>query len=391
MSAQQTTEAEAEYYKFDIGNLDDELYHPDVPVQKWLSTATTAGADGFPNGSLNRLSPITRDVELERLLGISLYMIGNVLPFVLPGLCFFAFFFPLVQFMLWFVLAYVGVLASIEHFFFKPWFMKKYKHYDASSTLMTDNVRHNQYSFTERNITKYLSVNFVWPKTLHRPSMESTPMIFCAIPHGVAPLGITAYPLWSKLWNNKICHWAGAPVLFKIPIIGYFITKMGYIPAKSQNILETLTKKEENVGIILDGIAGMFQAANNEEIAHIKARKGIVKIALRAGAPIVPVYGFGHTKLWTVVVDPFGALEKLSHVVEASITPFFGRFGWFLGPPRRVPVTVCLGEPVMCPRVQDPTKEQIDKYHQQLLESYQQLFDKHKAAYGWGDRKLKFV
>jgi 1-acyl-sn-glycerol-3-phosphate acyltransferase len=379
-----------EYYKFDIGNLDDDLYHPDVPVQKWLSTATTAGVDGFPNGSLNRLSPITRDVEIERLLGIALYMIGNVLPFLLPGLCCFAFFFPIAKFILCFVLAYVGVLASIEHFFFKPWFMKKYKHYDASSSLMTDSVRHNQYSFTERNITKYLSVNFVWPKTLHRPAMESTPMIFCAIPHGVAPLGITAYPLWSKLWNDKICHWAGAPVLFKIPLISYFIKKMGYIPAKSQNILETLTKKEENVGLILDGIAGMFQAAN-EEIAHVKARKGIVKIALRAGAPIVPVYGFGHTKLWTVIVDPLGVLEKLSDYVEASLTPFFGRFGWFLGPPRRVPVTVCLGEPVVCPRIQDPTKEQVDKYHQQLLDSYQQLFDKHKAAYGWDDKKLIFV
>ena len=53
MSAHPTAELKDKYsyYKFDIGNLDDELYHPNVPVRKWLATATTAGADGFPNGS----------------------------------------------------------------------------------------------------------------------------------------------------------------------------------------------------------------------------------------------------------------------------------------------------------------------------------------------------
>lgn len=30
---------------------------------------------------------------------------------------------------------------------------------------------------------------------------------------------------------------------------------------------------------------------------------GIVKIALEAGASLVPVYGFGHSELWTTVID----------------------------------------------------------------------------------------
>lgn len=120
-------------------------------------------------------------------------------------------------------------------------------------------------------------------------------------------------------------------------------------------------------------------------------RKGIVKLALRAGAPIVPVYGFGHTSLWTVVVDPFGICEKLSQMMGASVTPFFGRWFWFLGPPRRVPITVCLGEPIECPKIEEPTQDQINLYHQKMLDGYQQVFETHKAAYGWDDRTLKFV
>ena len=140
----------------------------------------------------------------------------------------------------------------------------------------------------------------------------------------------------------------------------------------------------------------MFQTHAHEETAYIRSRKGIIKIALRAGATIVPVYAFGHTALWRVVVDPFGILERLSNQVGVSLCPFFGRWGWFLGPPRRIPVTVCLGEPIACRAAfaadsDEPSHVQVDEYHKKLCDGFQEVFDKHKNAYGWGDRQLKFV
>lgn len=382
------------YYKFDVGQLDDELYRPNVPVTKWLDTVTTAGEEGFPPNSLHVLHDIPWDVHVERVMGIALYMAWNVLPFALPLLCLLAYLFPVCRPILYFILLYVAILDTVLRFFFTPYFVRKYKLGDEKTSffsLMGDSIQQNQFLFTERNISKYLSVSFVWSASMQRPNMEKTPLIFCAIPHGVAPIGITAYPLWSCLWNDRICRWTAAPLVLKIPLVGFFMNKIGYIPASSKPILETLTKKEQNVGIILDGIDGMFQPVASEEIAVVKKRKGIVKIALRAGVPLVPVFGFGHTSLWTVVVDPFGLLKKLSHMMGASLTPFFGRWGWFLGPPRRIPITVCLGEPVKCPQVAEPTQEQIDKYHQQLLDSYQELFEIHKAAYGWKHKTLHFV
>mmetsp|Transcript_15133 Transcript_15133/g.27416 ORF Transcript_15133/g.27416 Transcript_15133/m.27416 type:complete len:384 (-) Transcript_15133:257-1408(-) len=380
------------YYKLNVGALADELYRPEVPVQKWLASCETTNGESFPPNSLNRVDPISWDVQLERLVGIALYMMANVLPFlILPLACFYTFV-PRSRFPILLVVAYVVVLALLEFLVFRPWFLKKYNQSQhlAKGDVNMD-MKTNQYAFTERNITKYLSMRFVWPKSMHYPTMIDTPLIFCIVPHGVAPFGITAYPLWSKLFNSRLCRWVAAPIVLKIPLVGGLLRKIGYVPAKSKNILETLTKKEQNVGIILDGIAGMFHQSRNEERAYLKKRKGIVKIALRAGAPIVPVYGFGHTSLYTVIVDPFGVLEKLSNMFEASLTPFFGRFGWFLGPPRRIPVTVCFGDPIMCPKIDDPTQDQIDEYHGKMLAAYQKLFDTHKEAYGWKDKTLKFV
>ena len=384
-----------EYYRFQISELSDDLYHPQVPVDKWLDTTQTADTKGFAPNSLNKLYDIGLDVHIERVLGIALYMAWNVMPFAIPLFSAMAIFVPATRPLFYFILVYVAVLDVILRFFFTPYFIKKYNIGNGSSSffsLMGESITDNQFLFTERNITKYLSINFVWPRSCQRPALQDTPVIFCVVPHGVAPIGITAYPLWSRLWNDRTCRWTAAPLVLKIPLVGFFMKKIGYIPASQKPILNTLTEKKQNVGVILDGIDGMFEEHSaNVEIAVLKKRKGIVKIALKAGVPLVPVYGFGHSSLWTVVVDPFGFLKKLSHTMGASLTPFFGRWGWFLGPPRRIPVSVVLGNPVQCPQMAEPTQQDIDKYHQQLLDSYMELFETHKEAYGWSHKTLKFV
>ena len=399
------------YYKLNLATLPDELYNKQTPVEKWLDL-TTSSEGGFPPNSLNRVQPIERDVEIERLAGIAFYMLANVLPFALPVLIISAIFSQISALLLKFVLVYSFILYLIVNSF-NTKFTKKYR---RPNNLSPVDIKDNQYLHTERNNQKYMSMQFVWPQTMQRPLLKDQSMIFSIIPHGVAPLGITAYPMWSKLFNDRLCHWTCAPVILKIPILQKFMRAIGYIPAKAKDISEVLTKKEENVGIILDGIAGMFQS--HDEKAYVKKRKGIVKIALRCGASIVPVYGFGHTSLvsislyapalllnapalfnprayfyskWKVVVDPFGILEWLSLKLDVSITPFFGRWYWFLGPPRRVAVCVCMGDPIQCPKIENPTQEEIDKYHELLVKGYEQVFEQHKEAYGWSEKTLQFI
>ena len=62
-----------------------------------------------------------------------------------------------------------------------------------------------------------------------------------------------------------------------------------------------------------------------------------------------------------------------------------------MGPPYRKPVLVACGEPIMCPQTDEPSAELINEYHAKLMAGYMQVFEQHKAAYGWGDRTLKLV
>jgi Diacylglycerol acyltransferase len=432
------------YFRFSLSELPDEHFSEDVPVEEWLGTSTdTAGSkskaptpttptwltttsskDGFEPGELqnhgNIPTPIPTDVEIERMFGIALYMIGNVAPFALPLLALLAFVVKIryVETVFYGLVLYIVSLFVVEYFYFVPKFNKYFHSVNANAsktyknkttdkvdndnektTKGDDNIRRAQYLWTERHTTQYLSMSYVWPSTLKldtKPKQQNA--IFCVIPHGLAPYGIVGYPVWSKLWNSLTCRWTCAPVILTLPLIGTFMKKIGYIPAKSKNILKVLEKGENNVGIILDGIEGMFKNTNPEsqkEVGCILSRKGIIKIALKSGTPIIPVYGFGHTNMYTVWVDPFGILQFLSLKLGVSITPFFGRWGWPLGPPHRQVVTMCLGTPIVCPKVDEPSQSQIDEYHQKLLDGFQRTFNDHKVGF-YGktkgiDKELVFV
>mmetsp|Transcript_4353 Transcript_4353/g.5720 ORF Transcript_4353/g.5720 Transcript_4353/m.5720 type:complete len:101 (-) Transcript_4353:1081-1383(-) len=54
-----------------------------TPATQWLSRCETTTSKTFPPNSLNTVDSIPFDVELERIIGIHIYMIGNVFPFLI--------------------------------------------------------------------------------------------------------------------------------------------------------------------------------------------------------------------------------------------------------------------------------------------------------------------
>lgn len=65
---------------------------------------------------------------------------------------------------------------------------------------------------------------------------------------------------------------------------------------------------------------------------------------------------------------------------------FWGRY--FLPVPYRIPIFGVMGEPIPVERKEDPSDEEVAKVHQILMDRMVELFDKHKAEYGWGNKRL---
>ena len=49
-------------------------------------------------------------------------------------------------------------------------------------------------------------MRFVWTEAFERQRTRGRPVLYAIIPHGVAPLGITAYPAFSRLSGGALCR-----------------------------------------------------------------------------------------------------------------------------------------------------------------------------------------
>lgn len=133
--------SEKTYYKLNLAELPDDLFHKSVPVSKWLDLATSVKG-AFPANSLNKVPQIDLQVEMERTFGIALWMISNVLPFVMPMLGFAAVVSDIGYTCLKCFLIYFGTLYSIHRFYFLPIFVKRY---NRKEYLSDTDIADNQY------------------------------------------------------------------------------------------------------------------------------------------------------------------------------------------------------------------------------------------------------
>lgn len=56
--------------------------------------------------------------------------------------------------------------------------------------------------------------------------------------------------------------------------------------------------------------------------------------------------------------------------------------------PYRIPIVGAMAKPIPVPLKEDPTQEEIDAVHEELMAAMVRLFDTHKEAYGWAHKKL---
>eukprot|EP00462_Mataza_sp_D1_P016850 CAMPEP_0175167606 /NCGR_PEP_ID=MMETSP0087-20121206/28444_1 /TAXON_ID=136419 /ORGANISM="Unknown Unknown, Strain D1" /LENGTH=153 /DNA_ID=CAMNT_0016457531 /DNA_START=501 /DNA_END=962 /DNA_ORIENTATION=- len=143
------------------------------------------------------------------------------------------------------------------------------------------------------------------------------------------------------------------------------------------------------VGIVPDGIAGIFTDSNQEEEVKLLHRKGLAKLCLKHGLTVVPAYSHGNTDAFHTWYDKWGIMEWLSRKFRVSLFIPYGR--WGLPIPFRCNITMAYADPITPARKPNPTQEEIDALHQQILEGMRHCFDSYKAALGHGHKKLVFV
>jgi 1-acyl-sn-glycerol-3-phosphate acyltransferase len=119
---------------------------------------------------------------------------------------------------------------------------------------------------------------------------------------------------------------------FDLPWISIFVRRMGGVVASPYNALRLLDQ-DELVAVFPEGVKGAGKPFGERYRLKRFGRGGFVEIALRAGAPIVPVAVVGSEEIY----PKLGEIPAIARVIGAPYFPVTPTFPW-LGPLGAVPL-----------------------------------------------------
>jgi hypothetical protein len=251
--------------------------------------------------------------------------------------------------------------------------------------------------FIFRTNRKYLNLKLLHsvPKILLEAEKAPNAQFLIAVfPHGTASdYRILMDGLLDQVFPNvhgKIRTLA-ATVLFRIPIIRELALWTGCIDAR-RYVAEKALDNGRTLVVVPGGEAEQIRTTRGKEIVYLKHRKGFIKLAMRKGVPVIPTYAFGASDYFYTSHAFFGPREWLRKRFGVCIPLSVGLWGSFFCP-LPVDTTIIFGKPLSFEMKLKgaPTTEELDVAHAKFCSSLTELFDEHKEALGYGDRKLDIV
>jgi 1-acyl-sn-glycerol-3-phosphate acyltransferase len=143
-------------------------------------------------------------------------------------------------------------------------------------------------------------------------------------------------PRWARF---MVLDWA-----FSLPFLSSFMRRVGGIPASPFNAMRVLNQ-DELVMVFPEGVKGTGKPFSERYRLQRFGRGGFVEVALRTGAPIVPVAVVGSEEIY----PKLGESKSLARAVGAPFVPITPTFPW-LGPLGLIPLParwrVAFAEPI---------------------------------------------
>nr|XP_057924094.1 2-acylglycerol O-acyltransferase 1 isoform X3 [Doryrhamphus excisus] len=146
-----------------------------------------------------------------------------------------------------------------------------------------------------------------------------------------------------------------------------------------------------NVAVIaVGGASESLDARPGALTLQVHNRKGFIKMALKHGAQLVPVFSFGENELFDQIQNPTGSplrtlQDRLQSIMGVAMPLFHARgvFQYSFGlMPYRKPILTVVGTPISVPPSPNPSSEDIESLHKVYLERLSELFEQHKHSYG---------
>lgn len=244
--------------------------------------------------------------------------------------------------------------------------------------------------------------------SIHKDLDAKKNYLFCYHPHGVQSAGAlstaTAATGFDELFPGLTLSLQTLKVNWFIPISRETIMGLGMGDASKPSLTRALTHGPGHSAMLVTGGAkeSMYASPYSSKVV-LKTRAGFVKIALKTGASLVPVWGFGENNLYENLALNSPRVLEFQRKVQKMLTfaPLWvagrGVFSYSGGLlPRRRPITVVVGDPIPVQKLtehddQDTINKRVRETHARYKAAVLELFNKHKDIYDPKAEPIEFI
>jgi 1-acyl-sn-glycerol-3-phosphate acyltransferase len=193
-------------------------------------------------------------------------------------------------------------------------------------------------------------------------------------PHGVFASslyfhmsGLTEWPCEIKIKGTAFNG------LLWLPFMGEIFEELNAVPSEYHAMKKTL--KDTSLSVAPGGMREMLYPGS----AVISRRRGIFKMALETGTPLVPIISVGEEKLcqiveipswiqdWFAEYDACICIPTLKSVVK--LVSIFVR-------PLKDPVVSVMGEPIIVNKKEEPSEKDIAELRSRYIDALKKLYKK---------------
>lgn len=253
--------------------------------------------------------------------------------------------------------------------------------------------RFSEHFFFFKIMRRYFHLNFRLSETLQKAeTVPGAQFMFAVFPHGTASdYRIMMDGMLHTVLPNisEKIRVLAATVLFRIPVARELAMWTGCVDAR-RSVAENILQKGYSMIVLPGGEAEQIRTVYQKEHIYLNSRKGFVKLAMRKGTPVVPVYVFGASDYYYTSKTFFGPRLWLQRKLGVCIPLAAGLWGSIFVP-LPVKTTIVMGEPIDF-KMQEkgaPTKDELETAHKEFCTALLRLFDSHKRDLGYGDRELE--
>jgi len=210
--------------------------------------------------------------------------------------------------------------------------------------------------------------------------LPESPVLLIGI-HSGAPFVWDAWTVgiqwWRRFGTDRPLHGTAHDALMAAPLIGSYFRKMGVLPAAPDSIASAL-EAGHDVALWPGGEIDSLRPWTDRDQAVLAGRKGFIRMAIRAGVPIVPIATVGGPDSMPVLARGRRLAQalQLDKVARLKMFPIALSAPWGIGPamlpelPLPTKIRTAFQPPVKLSR--DPAKAKDDDYVERKYDEVQQ-------------------